>query len=281
MSAEHPNPAAPTVPDFELLRQVGRGSYGEVWLARSVTGAWRAVKVVRRGRFDSARPYDREFEGIRKYEPVSRSTEGLVHLLHVSQGDGFFYYVMELADDAGPADKPDHAPGKRLETPTNSSARPPISAALYVPRTVANELKRRGRLSFAECVSIGIALAKGLEQLHLSGLIHRDIKPSNIIFVNGSPRLADIGLVTDANETRTMVGTEGYLPPDGGGTPSADLYSFVKVCQRVTQAFGGALLQRLQPGLPFRVGLRYRGRGSSRRRFPLPPSAQRDQSRCC
>ena len=82
--------APPRIPDFELLRRIGRGSYGEVWLARSVTGALRAVKIVHRSRFDSDRPYEREFQGIQKYEPVSRSTEGLVHVLHVSRGEDFF-----------------------------------------------------------------------------------------------------------------------------------------------------------------------------------------------
>ena len=38
--------AAPAIPDYELLRPIGRGAYGEVWLARNVTGSWVALKVV-------------------------------------------------------------------------------------------------------------------------------------------------------------------------------------------------------------------------------------------
>ena len=41
----------PSIPDFMLLRRIGRGSYGDVWLARSVTGVYRAVKVVYRKAF--------------------------------------------------------------------------------------------------------------------------------------------------------------------------------------------------------------------------------------
>ena len=55
------------VPDHTLLRVIGRGSYGEVWEARNVMGTPRAVKTVRRDDFDSARPFDREFEGIQRY----------------------------------------------------------------------------------------------------------------------------------------------------------------------------------------------------------------------
>src|SRR6266702_4306553 len=92
----------PTIPDHELLKCIGRGSYGEVWLARNIMGAFRAVKVVYRSTFDSDRPYDREFEGLQKFEPVSRTHESQLAILHVGRNDreAYFYHVMELADDA-------------------------------------------------------------------------------------------------------------------------------------------------------------------------------------
>ena len=43
---------APRIPDHEVLRCIGKGSYGEVWLARSLTGSLRAAKVVRREDFE-------------------------------------------------------------------------------------------------------------------------------------------------------------------------------------------------------------------------------------
>ena len=49
---------------------------------------------------------------------------------------------------------------------------------------------------------IALSLTRALEHLHAHGLVHRDIKPSNIIFVNGVPKLADIGLVTSVDATR-------------------------------------------------------------------------------
>src|SRR6185295_2769309 len=90
----------PTIPDYELLRPIGRGAYGEVWLARNVTGSWVALKIVHRSAFDHDRPFEREFEGIKRFEPISRSDPSQVAILHVGRDEGLFYYVMELADDA-------------------------------------------------------------------------------------------------------------------------------------------------------------------------------------
>src|SRR4026208_1554578 len=91
----------PQIPDHQLLRCIGRGSYGEVWLARNVMGTCRAVKGVYRDSFEDARPFERELSGIRRFEPVSRLHDGLVDILQVGRNDpeGYFYYVMELADD--------------------------------------------------------------------------------------------------------------------------------------------------------------------------------------
>src|SRR6266496_1675321 len=75
-----------------------------------------------------------------------------------------------------------------------------------------------------------------LAHLHAVGFVHRDIKPSNIIFVNGAPKLADIGLVTSIDEAHSLVGTVGYIPPEGPGSPQADIYSLGKVLYEA--AFG-------------------------------------------
>src|SRR6266487_2027759 len=102
-SARHSG-VPPSVPDPQLLRSIGVGSYGEVWLARSVIGSLRAVKVVYRKSFDHDRPCEREFEGLKQFEPLSHARESQVDIFHVGRNDaaGFFYYIMELADPAEP-----------------------------------------------------------------------------------------------------------------------------------------------------------------------------------
>lgn len=213
------------MPDYYLDRLIGRGSYGEVWLAHTALGTRRAVKVVYRDSFDSERPYLREFAGIRAYEPIS-SHDSQVSVFHVGKNDeaGYFYYVMELADDAATLAKP---------FPLPPTAKPPASPPAYEAATLGILLKQRGRLPCAEALPLARSLASALDRLHGHGLVHRDIKPANIIFVDGRPKLADIGLVTSAAKADTLVGTTGYIPPEGPGTPAADLFSFGKVLYEV------------------------------------------------
>jgi WD40 repeat protein len=220
----------PAIPDHTLLHPIGEGSYGKVWLAVNVMGTRRAVKVVHRRDFTEDRPFEREFTGIRKFEPVSRSHEGLVDILQVGRDDraGYFYYVMELADNANSSPADPTWPGPLSES------RAPRDCGTYQPRTMRADVERRGRLPAQECVGIGILLASAIEHLHRHGLVHRDIKPSNIIFVNGQPKLADIGLVTDLDEARSLVGTQGFIPPEGPGTPQADVYSLGKVLYEIS-----------------------------------------------
>src|ERR1044071_4963939 len=229
------------IPDHELLRQIGTGSYGEVWLGRSALRTYRAVKIVSRKRFTHERPFEREFSGIQKFEPISRSQEGLVHVLQVGRNNdaGYFYYVMELADDAsGESGKVGKRVNERGSAEPNFSLTDSPTHSLtpdsYLPRTLAYDLRQRGRLPFDECLRIGLSLTAALAHLHKSGLVHRDIKPANIIFVNGATKLADIGLVAEVADAPSYVGTEGFIPPEGPGTMQADIYSLGKVLYEMT-----------------------------------------------
>lgn len=197
---------APAIRDHETLRMIGRGAYGEVWMARSVTGALRAVKVVWREDYEHPDAFEREFQAIKHYEPVSRKHPGLVPVLQVGRSDteGFYYYIMELADDL-------HQ-GRQID-PEN-----------YTPHTLSGQSRRDKRLSVNASIKVGINVAQGLHHLHTNGLIHRDVKPANLVFVDGVCRLADIGLVTLMGQ-RTFVGTEGFVAPEGPGSPASDIFS--------------------------------------------------------
>ena len=204
MSGEQLTSKAALVPDHLLLRQIGKGAYGEVWLARSTLGSLRAIKIIWREDFAHSKPYDREFRGIEQFEPISRQHEALVDILQVGRNEeaGCFYYVMELADPSG-CDDP----------------------ASYAPRSLAAELKKNGPMPVSAVASLGASLAEGLIFLHGHGLVHRDIKPANILFVGGRPKFGDVGLVTQIGGEQSFVGTEGFIAPEGPGTAGADIFA--------------------------------------------------------
>ena len=69
----------PTLHGYTLVKTIGRGSYGVVWLAKDTQGIWRAVKVIKAGDLDAGnvradedaahfrRKLAREQEGIRRF----------------------------------------------------------------------------------------------------------------------------------------------------------------------------------------------------------------------
>ncbi len=226
-AASHP----PSIPDYELLRLIGRGAYGEVWLARGVTGIYRAVKIVWRARFPEAGPYEREFHGLKQFAEISLGESRQLALLHVGRDPGaaYFYYVMELADDA--------TTGRVIDPDA------------YTPLTLKEMRARRDRLPAGECITLGVELARALAGLHARGLVHRDIKPSNVVIVGGAPKLADIGLVTEASAALTFVGTEGFVPPEGPGAPSADVFGLGKLLYELLTGLDRHDYPRLPPEL--------------------------------
>jgi serine/threonine protein kinase len=185
-----------------------------VWLARNRAGKWLALKVIYQANFgEDTAPYEREFSGVQKYQSISTKHPGLLRVDFVSdKKNGFFYYAMELGDALVSGWE---------KTPSE-----------YKPRdlvTIRAELRGR-RLPARECITIGIKLCAALEFLHKQGITHRDIKPQNIIFVNGEPKLADLGLIREIrpdDQERTLVGTPGYMPPlpERPGPLTADIYA--------------------------------------------------------
>ena len=186
--------------EWQLDREIGRGAYGVVYIAANGKGERAAVKVCRREEGGEER-YARELRGAKLYSAIPPQ-EGLVRMRELAEEPWGFYAVMDLADNEFVKDEP------------------------YRPKTLASVISGEKALPLGECIKLGTALAKGLATLQRHHLLHRDIKPGNVIYVGGRPVLTDPGLVVEEDKAASLVGTQGYVPPEKNFTNAAsDIYS--------------------------------------------------------
>ena len=196
----------PEVPDFELIRLIGEGGFGQVWLATNrATGRLRAVKVIPLHSPGTTDPAGREIASITRLEAnFRRRHPNLSAIDHVGTTADHLYYVMDPADDV--------------------SGGPPSLEAGYRPATLQSRLQT-GPLPPEQCWRYARQLLAGLAFLHEAGMVHRDVKPANCLFVEGQLKLADFGLLTEADPQTSRLGTLKYMPHDGRMDARADVYA--------------------------------------------------------
>ncbi|MBQ6473071.1 MAG: protein kinase [Victivallales bacterium] len=182
-----------------IITECGHGAFGRVYLAEDCLGRRVAVKLLL-----TPEAGEYELQGLRNFIRIGTGVPGLMPILHCGLEQGLPFYVMEAADN---------------------------SAAIgYEPDTLAHRLRKYGRLPASECLDICHALLDGLEAMHRAGFVHRDIKPENVLFVNGSPKLADPGLTRTFDQTLSVAGTPGYIAPEiyrghAKASPTSDIYA--------------------------------------------------------
>ncbi len=182
-----------------MVRPLGRGVFGEVWLARKKTsGIEKAIKIVTQSAEKEASKRERRaLELIKNLRhPYLLATEDFWisdHRLHI---------VMELADC-----------------------------------TLRNRLeacREAGRAGIPEGELIGYVreAAEGLDFLHEKHVVHRDVKPDNILLLHGHSKVADFGLAWEQDKAmasmKTFAGTPAYMAPEiwgKEGGPASDQYA--------------------------------------------------------
>ena len=167
---------------FRIERSLGRGGFGEVYLAEDDSGRLAAVKVLHAswaGDTDMRRRFATEVDQARRVS-------------------GFC--IASILDADPDADEPwiatEYIDGPTLQTAVDVEG----------PRTEA-DLHR-----------LAVSTATALAAIHSAGVVHRDLKPENIMLAADGPRVIDFGIARAVESTSVtasgVIGTIGYMAPE-------------------------------------------------------------------
>ena len=195
-------PQSPNIGPYRLLREIGVGGMGQVWLAEQTDPVRRrvALKLVKAGMYDAAI--------LQRFEAERQSLAIMDHPAIAKVFDagatatGQPYFVMEYVDG--------------------------------LPITDYCDQKK---LSIRERLHLFLQVCDGVQHAHQKAIIHRDLKPSNILVVEVDgkprPRIIDFGLAkaitpglpgeTLFTQIGAFLGTPGYMSPEQADPTARDI----------------------------------------------------------
>jgi hypothetical protein len=194
--------------DFELVRRIGVGGMGQVYLARQRSLKRPVAIKILKGDLAANETNLKRFKA--EAEAVASLTHAhIVQVYAIGDDHGLHYMALEFVD------------GRNLRDFLEKKGVPELPFGLEVMRQVASALERAGELGF----------------------VHRDIKPENILLSKkGDVKVTDFGLsrcfATDAplhlTQSGVTMGTPLYMSPEQvrgqAVDPRSDIYSFGVTC---------------------------------------------------
>ena len=184
--------------DYRLLRRLGAGGMGQVYLGRSAGGRTVAVKVIRPELTDD--PHFRE--RFRREVEAARRVGGT--------------WTAPVLD-------------------ADPEARQPWLVTAFVPGpSLHDAVREHGPLPADSVRALGAGLAEALIAVHAAGLVHRDLKPSNVLLSLDGPKVIDFGIsrAVDATVLTTTggpIGSPAFMAPEQIGAadigPASDVFA--------------------------------------------------------
>lgn len=182
--------------DYTVIKSIGRGSFGEVWLLRdNALNRYEVVKTLAKNvlQKEGGDRWRAEFAGVKSYAKKITSHPNLIIVHDAVDTERCLFYFMEAADNCNPE------PG-----------------GVYMPDTLHRRIdafvRAKKRMPAEDVRTLLLDLLTGVQTLHENGLQHRDIKLENVVFVNKIAKLTDVGGVAEIGERNRMVSSESYQP---------------------------------------------------------------------
>ncbi|MFJ6138634.1 serine/threonine-protein kinase [Kitasatospora sp. NPDC092286] len=172
------------VGEYRVLRRLGAGGMGRVYLGRTAGGRTVAVKVVR-----SELAEDTEFRARFRQEVRAARLVGGRWTAPVLDAD-------------------------------TESRHPWVATGYVAGPALGAAVREFGPLPADSVRALGVGLAGALAAVHALGLVHRDVKPSNVLLTLDGPRLIDFGIAraleaaTALTRSGFVIGSPGYMSPE-------------------------------------------------------------------
>jgi serine/threonine-protein kinase len=202
------DPAVPSVPGYEVLRSLGRGGMGAVYLARRpADGELCAVKLILPEAAADERALQRFLREVRVLSKLEHPR--IVRFREMGLAEGQFFFAMDYVET--------------IDVPERLARFPEAGRARVV-------------------CALACQVLEGLNYAHAQGFIHRDIKPANILVSEREhrwyARLADFGLAKNFENAGLsgmthdghLVGTLPFMAPEQiisarDARPAVDIYA--------------------------------------------------------
>jgi len=198
-AAELGDPTLPIIQGFNVLRLLGAGTFGEVWLAEDLN-------------------LDRRLVALKALKPRSRSTaEERQRALEI------------LRNEAGLLSKVKHRNVNQVFFWVQSDGNHFLVLNYVAGGSLGGRMKRDGSFGWQDAARYIADVGEGLQAVHARGIVHRDIKPSNILWDPDTDEalLTDFGIAAQLGDMPSLGGTLAFMAPEafkGKISPALDVY---------------------------------------------------------